>query len=135
MDKEGFLSHLLKSYYKLRQGYFFTFPECHELQVRHVHWGESLARISGHEGETWLQEFFGGLDGTRKVQELMPLVPVERQEDCLKILAALRRSFLLESPTPFPHEGTWADQWLPHLMGTRNTARHFYEAELAGGCS
>lgn len=131
MDKEGFRTLLLNSYYKLRDGYFFTFPESHELQVRHVHWGESLARVGAPEGESWLQDVFGELDGTRTMREIMVNVPEERHEDCLKMLAALRRSFLTESPTPIPDERSWSERWLPHLMGTRHTARHFYERELA----
>ncbi|WP_165898147.1 TOMM precursor leader peptide-binding protein [Tumebacillus sp. BK434] len=121
----------MNSYYKLREGYFFTFPERYELQVRHVHWGESLARVGAAEGETWLQDVFGELDGTRKMREIMAVVPEERQEDCLKMLAALRRSFLDESPTPIPNDGPWSARWLPKLMGTRHTTRHFYERELA----
>ncbi|MFD2171144.1 TOMM precursor leader peptide-binding protein [Tumebacillus lipolyticus] len=131
MDKEGFLTLLLNSYFRIREGYFFSFPEAHELQVRHVHWGESLARISAHDGETWMQEVFGQLDGTRTMQEMMTAVPPERREDCLKIVAALRRGFLVESPTPIPDDRSAAERWLPELMGTRNTARHFYRAELS----
>ncbi|ASS75444.1 hypothetical protein CIG75_10970 [Tumebacillus algifaecis] len=131
MDKEGFLTKLLNSYYMLRDGYFFSFPEAHEMQVRHIHWGDSLARIGAHVGETWLQEVFGEMDGTRTLQDMMSSVPDERREDCLKIAAALRRSFLIESPTPIADQRTREERWLPHLMGTRPTARFFYQEELA----
>jgi len=130
MTKEDFRHHLLNSYYKLREGYYFIFPQPNEMQIRMNHLGESLISVKNTDGEQWASDFFGSLDGSRTVAELIAVVPEARHEDVLRVIAALRRDFLVESKQSIP-SGDEARGWLRHLMDTRRSARFHYESSLA----
>lgn len=130
MNKEDFLHYLLNSYYKLREGYTFFFPLPNEMHIRMNHLGESLVSLKNTEGEMWASDFFGGLDGTKTIAELIGVVPEVRQEDVLRVIAALRRDFLVESQEKI-ESGDESKRWLRHLMDTRRSARAYYETSLA----
>lgn len=119
----------LAKVYQLRPGYFFSFPQPHEMQIRLKSWGESLIWLRGREGENWVSHFFSGLDGSHRLEELFQRVPKEHHENVSKILTALRPRFLIESPL-----GTTMDRmqksW-QQLLGVRGTAMEEYQTALA----
>ncbi|MBL0386963.1 ThiF family adenylyltransferase [Tumebacillus sp. ITR2] len=131
MSGAGIREQLQKLFIKVRDGYFFTFPEPHELQVRTGHTLESRVRVSMGEGERWAQTFFTSLNGERPLGELITVVPADYQDHVLSVVVALwRENLLVSSEQPFAQGEALEGDWLRRLMGPRFPVRDFYEEAL-----
>lgn len=118
----------LSKRYRLRPGYFFSFPKPNEMQIRMNNWSESIIWLRGQEGENWISTLFSGLDGTHTVRQLLEHVPKERHADVTKIVGALRSRFLseeIESANDQQIVKRWQQIW-----GTRRTAMDAYRSSL-----
>lgn len=114
--------------YRLRPGYFFSFPKPNQMQIRMNNWGESIIWIRDREEEHWVLDFFGGLDGRLTVEQLLDRVPAERHADVYKIVGALRSRFFREvADSSSDH---WMEKRWQQIWGARKTAMDVYRSAL-----
>ncbi|XEC96278.1 ThiF family adenylyltransferase [Paenibacillus tarimensis] len=123
---------LLRSYYRMKAGYEVV-DLGQEVQIRSKRWGEANVRLRPAADESWLFSFLCSLDGDRPLRELLEPVPEPSREECLKLVAALRREYLLETEFPSsPGSGAAAGDWSSRLFSLTMTAEHWYRSTLAG---
>lgn len=104
--------------YKLRSGYFFSFPTDDECHIKQHVWGESEVKIADPEKKGWVRLFFSKIDGKTPVQQMLELVPEHREQQMLKLLASLEKRYLLGAEDQAELQ-QHAESWWQHLLGQR----------------